>query len=221
MTNTERLLAEIRKAEQDGILAITNETPESIETDDFELDKPFTYRLAAPGPAWYAERIKFVSDEARRLAGHLKNVLPDLLSSLDPDMTRTLTAVYMVAGYPDIDAMCKLAGTDPEEIPEMTMLEDGDGCIGCLWSMQSAIILDLLAIQNAADEVCRDGTMEPGTEFDIGVETTLTHEIYHLAAADPFLDLEGLDNEELAAEEYGILAYEAWRFHAKQPNVVK
>lgn len=215
------LLDEIRKCEQDNLLAVTNETPASIETDDFVLDKPIKYRLFVPDEAWYAGRLRFVSESARRLGGHLAGPLASLLASLDPDMTRTLTEIYLVDGEADVDALCKTAGADPEEIPETVMQEDGDGALGCLWSDRCAIILDLAAIRQTADEVCTeaDAYINPATEFDIGVQTTLTHEVYHLAAADPFLELEsdGRDDEG-DAERYGIDAYEAWKYGRRRPE---
>lgn len=223
MDTRKELLDEIRRCEGERLLAITKETPTSVETDDFVLDKPIKYRLFVPDEAWYADKLKFVSESARRLGGHLAGPLASLLASLDPNMTRTLTAIYLTDGETDMDALCEAAGADPEEIPETVMQEGGDGSLGCLWYDRCAIILDLAAIRRTADEVCAeaDAYMDPATEFDIGVQTTLTHEVYHLAAADPFLELEdeGEGSSEDKAEKYGIEAYEAWKYKPPSPTL--
>lgn len=211
------LETEIPQAESDGLLAVTARTNTSIETDDFGLDKPISYRLVPPDAAWYASRIKFVSDSAKKAAGHLETQLISLLMSLDPDMTRTLSAIYVVAEPDDADRACALADADPCEFPDCINLEDTEGVLGCLWWSQCSIVLDVNAISRTAKEVVNDAlangyTLDEATEFDTGVYTTLTHEIYHLAAADPFMKLE---DGEGAAEHYGIEAYEDWKYHRK------
>lgn len=211
------LETEILQAESNGLLAVTTRTRTSIETDDFELDKPIAYRLVPPDPAWYASRIKFVSDAAKKSASHLENQLVDLLMSLDPDMTRMLSAIYVVAEPEDADRACALTDADPCEFPDCVDLEDNEGVLGCLWWSQCSIILDANAISHTAKDVVDDAladgyTLDEATEFDTGVYTTLTHEIYHLAAADPFMELE---DGEGAAERYGIEAYEDWKYHRK------
>lgn len=209
----EELVGAIEQAERDGILAVTGRSDGMIEVDDFQLDKRMAYRIVPPDGRWYGEALKFASDKAFSMAGHLKSRLVSLLCSLDPDMTRTLDRIYLVADAADLDAVARMAEAEPCELPDCIEPDGDDGSIGCLWGAYDSIILDLAAIRRAADEACADAAadgayLDPATEFDIGVYTTLTHEIYHLAAADPFRHV--LEDSEDAAESYGRNAYERW-----------
>lgn len=209
------LVREIRKTEQEGRLAVTEETENSISTDDFDEDTVITYRLARPDRNWYADRIKYVSRKTEDLGGHLKSRLAELLVSLDPAMTRTLSAVYLVACQEDLPVMAEEAGAEEYEVPDCIDPDSPNGALGCLWWAYSSVILDLKRINEAAasvvEDAARDGAfMDLSTECDIGAYVTLTHEIYHLAQADPFMD--GLPDGEDAAEQYGREAYETWKY---------
>lgn len=207
------LVQEILKAQADHQLAIVSWNQYAITTDDFDLDRYISYRLVQPSANWYARRIHFVSPEARRMAGHLKQRLVSLLLSLEPEMTQTLSGIYIVNGADDSEALCALTDVELDELPDCVMAGEPDDCLGCLWGTQQAIIIDVRAIQTAVHNLRLEPWENSRVEFDKGVFTTLTHEVYHLASANPFLILPS-DDEEAAAEAYGLKAYHDWLYHA-------
>lgn len=205
------LVQAIREAEADHQLAIVSWNQYAIATDDFDLDRYISYRLVKPSANWYARRIHFVSPEARRMAGHLKQRLVSLLLSLEPEMTLTLSGIYIVNGADDSETLCSLTDVELDELPDCVMAGEPNDCLGCLWGAQQAIIIDVHAIQTAVQRLGLEPWENPRVEFDKGVFTTLTHEVYHLASANPFLGLQS-DDEEAAAESYGIQAYTDWLY---------
>lgn len=205
------LVQEILKAQADHQLAIVSWNQYAITTDDFDLDRYISYRLVQPSVNWYARRIHFVSPEARRMAGHLKQQLASLLLSLEPEMTQTLSGIYIVNGADDSEALCALTDVELDELPDCVMTGEPDDRLGCLWGIQQAIIIDVHAIQTAVHNLGLEPWENPRVEFDKGVFTTLTHEVYHLASANPFL-IRPSDDEEAAAEAYGIQAYTNWLY---------
>ena len=157
--------------------------------------------------------------------------IASLLASIDPAMTCSLDKIYIYNRRDGDEALAEAANVSLDQLPEM--IGDRD-CMGCFWSQENSIILDISAIEEAGmkgfNEMCDWGyPSEPEVQIRLAFFTTLTHEIGHLGFENPLVSEcmgfwhDDFDKEKFEAaledmksesgvEKWGIEAYENWEY---------
>ena len=187
---TTSLIDQIYDSEAREELAILDLSNTDVITDDFEQDRHITYHLKAPTYKWLADRLCFISGTEKYKAEYEQKIL-SLLMSIDPNMLITLQYIFFVTKEDDVYDVCQKVEADPSEFPETIDFDENDQ-LGCFWYQYR--------------------------EFEIGLMTTLTHEIRHLGLSNMFLyigDYPPEEAEEEAVERWGLTAYENWKANYK------
>lgn len=211
---TMSLIDQIYDSEARDELAILDLSNTDVLTDDFEQDRHITYHLKAPTYKWLADRLCFAPGTEQCKADYEQKIL-SLLLSIDQNMLITLQYIFFVTKEDDIYDVCQKVEADSSEFPETIDFDENDQ-LGCFWSQYSSIIINLTAIEKAVQEIADENEYQK--EFEIGLLTTLTHEIRHLGLSNMFLyigDYPPEEAEEEAVERWGLTAYENWKANYK------
>lgn len=162
--------------------------------------------------AWLRERI-LVTGSARR-HGIDTGVLADYLCCVVPK--GALQSLEHIVFISDTDAdwdelFPLLEDLHGNPILEACDLPDGD--LGIAWVNYQTAVIDLQAIEQAAAEVSEQAFLDE-EEKEIGIATTVLHELFHLVQNDPYAPdalFRGLpDDPELQAE---VWARRTWEKH--------
>ena len=204
------LIDQIYDSDAKGELSIIDLSPTDVLTDDFEQDRRINYHLKAPTYKWLANRLCFAPGTEKYKEEYEHKII-SLLLSIDPNMMTTLQYIFFVTNEDDIAFVCDKAEADYGDFPETIDFEEND-MLGCFWYQHSSIIINLTAIEKAVHEIADEDEYQK--EFEIGLMTTLTHEIRHLGLSNMFLyigDYPPEEAEEEAVERWGLTAYENWK----------
>lgn len=114
-------------------------------------------------------------------------------------MLTTLSAVFFLEDEGDLQALYEFSGDE-------YALEciDMDEYIGLMWFYQNIVLVNVRAIIQVSQDVCLPGE-DPAREIEIGVLSTLAHELRHLMLdTNVLLDAEMQQYaDEGSVEEYG------------------
>ena len=172
-------------------LFICEDTETDILTDDLELHRYINYHLTPPTREWIQSLFYFPSNCKKDQAVFLNRCL-DLLSAADPNMLITLRHIFFIRTAADIQEICSLPGisgnTFSYTFPRVLM-DQGNGaspsleCMGCFWCYESAIVINMRAIESVSDSLDPDdNSLIPENTF-----VTLAHELRHLGLENPYL----------------------------------
>ena len=199
-------------------LEIRTASDTDILTDDFDEDRMINYHIGPITKEWLKARIKYTK-HTKKYQNQYENLIVDLLSSIDTMMLITLQHIIFVEKEEDIPIICSMMNIDEDEFPSIIDF-DSNNILGCHWYQYSSIIINMKAIYNTVCEMQLESEKEViyfnfDSEMQIGVLTTLTHEIRHLGLSNPFLDANQYPANQLtekAVEQWGIEAYENWKY---------
>lgn len=147
-------------------------------------------------------------DEEKRAA------IVDRLLRLPQEVLISIRHVILVRNYEDLAAVIKECGLNDETIPDL-ILEDedvlSDETIGATWVHESAVVINIHAIELAAKEVTEDRPGLYHKERDIGFWVTLLHELKHIQVecmpyTVPWIN--ETDKDERAVEDWAIRTFE-------------
>lgn len=217
MNDARQLCRDLFNSEQDKLLAILTISDHDILTDDFQDDRRINYHIGPITESWLRSRIYYTASTQQEKAVYDQPVI-SLLQFLDPNMLITLEHIFFVRDETDIDEICTLVGAEPCEFPSAIDFDEPE-TLGCFWHQYSSVIIHMAAIDKTVQEMKteydHDGMyFNTATETDIGVFTTLTHEIRHLGLSNPYLDEQEYprtEETEQAVEAWAIETYEQWQ----------
>lgn len=166
-------------------------------------------------PAWLEERILVTESAKQRAYTVNTRTLAEYLSEAVPKgVLQTLEKIIIVADdEKDWDELFpQLEDRHGNPILEVCDLPD-EGLVGYQWAMYQVVLINLKAIIDTSRELCpMEGTMVK-SEVNIGVCTTLLHELFHMAQNDPYAPEELFKDlpkgPEQAAETWAINTWEA------------
>lgn len=210
MENLKRLL---RNAEKDGQLAIIFESETDILTDDFCFDKHIPYHLIPPSMEWLSSKILWGSSIKGALP-EWTQLVADALLKIDTNMLTCLNRVCILGGECDVGPVCKVMDASEESFPEKIFLDEHE-YLGCLWSMENSVIIDLHAIYETVESLAPERTATSAERARLlkeGFWITLFHGIRNLGLnCNPFLSAVGYPEElysEQEVEEWARETYE-------------
>lgn len=165
-------------------------------------------------PAWVEERI-LVTESAKQcrytvntkiLAEYLTRVIPkDVLHTLEKIIIVTDDEKDWEELFPQLEDRHGNPILEVCDLPDETL-------VGYQWAMYQVVLINLKAIIDAARELWPMVGMMVKSEVNIGVCTTLLHELFHMAQNDPYAPEElfkGLPKDpEQAAEAWAINTWE-------------
>ena len=118
---------------------------------------------------------------------------------LDKELLTTLSAVFFLEDETDLQDLYEFSGDE-------YALEciDMDECIGLMWFYRNIVLVNVRTIIQVSQDVCLPGE-DPAREIEIGVLSTLAHELRHLMLdTNVLLDAEMQQYaDERSVEEYG------------------
>ena len=167
------------------------------------FEKYINFHIVPPTKEWLASRFLWAPSAEKYKKEYQDNII-DLLLSCDPAMLINLRHIIFVADETDVPCVENATNCEDEaaEFPQIIDFDENN----CEKTAHEITIENENAniYTNEQDEV------------DIGVYTTITHELRHLGLANPFLPEDEYpvsDESEQNVEEWGITAYENWRRH--------
>ena len=185
------------------------------------FEKYFNFHIVPPTKEWLASRFLWAPSAEKYKKQYQDNII-NLLLSCDPAMLINLRYIIFVADETDVPYVEEATNCEDEaaEFPQIIDFDENN-CLGCFWYTMSSIVISMRAIEKTAHEITIENEnaniyTNEQDEIDIGVYTTITHELRHLGLANPFLPEDKYpvsDESEQNVEEWGITAYENWRRH--------
>lgn len=208
---TSELRAAIHDFERENHHAILLESDTDITVDDFQKDTHIHYHLIPPTPEWLSSRILW-GPSIQGALPEWSRFIADALMRIDPNMLICLNRVCILGAESDIEQICGMMNADIDGFPDKIDFEDSQ-YLGCLWSMETSIVINCHAILT--------GILENKADFFNGAKTleqefwlTLLHEIRHLGLnCNPLLPEDEYPDEftsedmveEWAGDTYGHL----------------
>ena len=139
-------------------------------------------------PAWLEDRIVITYsagwyDQAvdpRALAEYL-------FKTVDKHILQTLEYIVIVSADTerDWDELFPIL-EDRHGNPILEVCDLPDEGLGIQWAEYQTVVINLGNIIEASKELCADGFSDVATETNIGVITTVLHELFHMAQNDPY-----------------------------------
>lgn len=207
----------INEDAQKGIVEVLGRSNHDLLIFDYGEDpgeRKLNFHLSPPTPDWL--RTRFVYGPSAAQYRSYEDSIVSLLLSLDANMLINLRHIVFIHDESDISVVENQLGCEEmESFPDM----DFDNILGCYWFAMSSIVISTQTIENCARELVEEAEAEgvylsETTETDIGVLTTVAHEIRHLGLSNPYLPEDEYPvnlNSEKAVENWGIEAFENWK----------
>ena len=128
------------------------------------------------------------------------------------DATCTLSGIMIPSNEEEFDSMLEAINTTSDDMREWHQWADEEGLIGHTFVAHQIAMINESAVAAVAKEVS-DDSFPYEKEYQIGMLTTLIHEMRHLMLeTNPFLpedEFPESEKEERAVEEFGLLKYES------------
>lgn len=199
---------------------IQNETMEELAPSDDGLNvydmkdgRYITFHTVPPTEEWL--KTKFIyGPSCKNAQTRFEKTCIDILLNIDPNMLVTLNRIIFINGECDIPCICQQMNCDTEWFPEAIDMETHE-TLGCYWYQMNSIIIDVKGIVDVVLDIAKESPVyvNIASEIDIGVYTTLLHEIRHLGLSNPFLPEDDYPSElgsEENIEQWAIDTYEEY-----------
>lgn len=139
-------------------------------------------------PAWLEERIIITYSAAWYDQAVDSRALAEYLyRTVDKHILQTLEYIVVVSAD---------TGRDWDELfliledrlgnPILEVCDLPEDSLGIQWAEYQTVVINLGNIIEASKELCVDGFSDVATETNIGVITTVLHELFHMAQNDPY-----------------------------------
>lgn len=183
----------INKDAQKGIVEVLSRSNHDLRIFDYGEDageRELNFHLSPPTPEWIQQRILY-GPSAERYK-YCEAEVVSLLMSIDPNMLVNLQHIIFIHDESDIPVVVDTLHCEEwESFPDSLF----DQCVGCYWFVKSSIVIFTKTIENCARDIVQDSESENiyldlATEIDIGILTTVAHEIRHLGLSNPYLSEE-------------------------------
>lgn len=215
----------IKDNEDTYCVTVVDETNDTITVWDNTGFIDRTYTITNPNVIskdWLQKRIiKTKSLEKLPYRVNFEKLVEWLLSSMDKFIYMNLSKMIFVNDTEeDWDELCEV-DDDFQYILEVNELPD-DKCLGIMWFEQSMVVVNvgsiIRCVQNAVIQDGQEGDdehwiypWEAQKDINEQIIVTLTHELRHLAQANPYLTEELLcqeSDDEEDAEDFARFTYE-------------
>lgn len=139
-------------------------------------------------PTWLEERIVTTYSAGWYDQAVDPCALAEYLSrTVDKHILQTLEYIVIVSADTerDWDELFPIL-KDRHGNPILEVCDLPDECVGIQWAEYQTVVVNLGNIIELSKELCSDGFSDVATETNIGVITTVLHELFHMAQNDPY-----------------------------------
>lgn len=139
-------------------------------------------------PAWLEERIVITYSAGWYDQAVDPCALAEYLSrTVDKHILQTLEYIVIVSADTerDWDELFPIL-EDRHGNPILEVCDLPDEGVGIQWAEYQTVVVNLGNIIELSKELCSDGFSDVATETNIGVITTVLHELFHMAQNDPY-----------------------------------
>lgn len=176
---------------------ILEESPDelTIVDDSAQTGRAIRYiRHSQITTEWVEDRI-LVTESAKRseFAVDPHALAEYLVRVVDMDILHDLEGIVVVADVGEDWDELQLEDRHGNRILDVCDLPD-DSLLGISWADYQIVVINLQTIIKTAKEICEDGFGNVEMEVNIGVVTTILHELFHMAQNDPYAPEELFQN---------------------------
>lgn len=139
-------------------------------------------------PAWLEDRIVITYSAGWYDQAVDPRALAEYLSrTVDKHILQTLEYIVIVSADTerDWDELYPIL-EDRHGNPILEVCDLPDEGVGIQWAEYQTVVINLGNIIELSKELCADGFSDVDTETNIGVITTVLHELFHMAQNDPY-----------------------------------